>query len=104
MTKDGPIRGWICVLGGFILCLTFSADFRNEFHINISLPICESKKYSNLHLQLSEYQHLPDLLHALQRIQPRPDVRRFRVPHHHQGGPPGDVDALSGPAVPDDWV
>ena len=33
MTEDGPFRGWICVMGGFILCLTFSADFRNELEI-----------------------------------------------------------------------
>jgi len=24
---SGPTRGWLCVLGGFILCLSFSADF-----------------------------------------------------------------------------
>ena len=23
----GRTRGWLCVLGGFILCLSFSADF-----------------------------------------------------------------------------
>ena len=27
LTEDGCVRGWICVLGGFILCLSFSADF-----------------------------------------------------------------------------
>ena len=24
---SGRTRGWLCVLGGFILCLSFSADF-----------------------------------------------------------------------------
>ena len=30
LSKDRSVRGWICVFGGFILCLSFSADFRWE--------------------------------------------------------------------------
>ena len=25
--KSSSTRGWLCVLGGFILCLSFSSDF-----------------------------------------------------------------------------
>ena len=111
MTEDGPFRGWICVMGGFILCLTFSADFRNELLIypqevnilNYTWPVTVFKVF-DLYLQLSKHQHLPDLLHALQRIQSFPDLRRFRVPDDHQGCPPGDVDAPCGPNLSDYWV
>ena len=24
---SGPRQGWLCVLGGFVLCLSFSSDF-----------------------------------------------------------------------------
>ena len=52
-------RGWLCVLGGFILCLSFSADFSypninsyltsymrnretNGYNNNLTWDICES--------------------------------------------------------------
>ena len=62
LTEDGPLRAWVCVLGGFILCLSFSADFRSELRI-----LTETE---DLILQLPEPQYLPHLLHAGQWVQP----------------------------------
>ena len=83
--------------------MSFIINHFSFFFFEASI-FCESLKIIDLLLQLSKHQHLPDLLHALHRIQSFPDLRRFRVPDHHQGCPPGDVDAHCGRDLSDYWL
>ena len=46
--EDGSVRGWICVFGGFVLCLSFSSDFRLDIRYEIcDMSITLKQKYKN---------------------------------------------------------